>query len=703
MLVALAFTGVYLAAMLMGTGGHLSLPLDDAFIFFQYARQAVAGHPFHYNGGDQASGGVTSLPALLADTVGYAIGFRGERMVLFALLAGGAGLLLSLLAAHRLGKALRMENPWWAPAFIALNGPLLWGLFAGMDIPFFVAPLLWTLASWAGESAAGPYRRRTILWGCLTAASRPEGLLFALILSLLLLLEARGGGHRPAWSFALPVAVGSIPGMILLLATGHPTPSSLAVKGVLSTPGLDAGTLLAGALRYFASILREIFLGMAGSRSGNLMANDASGMPLYLAPLTLLLFLAGALPGLAAEGGSRRPGPFLLAAAALLAGLASASLVVPRAWHWHRYLVPWYAVVLPFAALGLERVVRILGLVAAPPTAAGSSGDEAEDAGLLPPRRGGSAPRGLATTAFLAYVVLAIPGTLYFPIAFAQNSADIYNQQTALALWSRQAIPAGARIALNDAGALRYYGTHTILDLEGLVTPAFTRPARHGSAGVWETLERMPAPERPAYLIVYPNWYDEAFLKPHRLVHQRRIIRQTIAGGNPMNVYEADWSLAGSGDEPSSGQLAGSLAGRRLIDRLDVADLADEKAHGYSFRAVDGRCQGLLALQPGGPEARQVIDGGRVISRDESFRVRGAAPGRDLVIVLRSQSGFAVDVEVDGIEAGRWIEAGVGPGWTESSFTVPGRLVKQPDIRVRIATPEPRATAYSAFHYWFYQ
>jgi hypothetical protein len=305
---------------------------------------------------------------------------------------------------------------------------------------------------------------------------------------------------------------------------------------------------------------------------------------------------------------------------------------------------------------------------------------------------------------FLAYVVLAAPGTLYFPIASAQNSADICYQQKALALWTRQGIPAGARIAVNDAGALRYYGTHEILDLEGLVTPAFTAPARHGSSSLWEALERMPRSERPGYLIVYPNWFDEVFLKPHRLVSQRRIFRQTIAGGNPMNVYEADWSLAGSGDEVASQNLAGDLANRRQIDRLDVADLADEAAHEYVFRAIEGQYQGVLGLMPGGQGGRVVLDGGRVISRDETFRVSGLTPGRDLVMVMRSQSGFGVMVSVDGTEAGGWIEPVLGGSvWVESSFTVPGRLIARSSVRVRIATPEPHATAYWAFHYWFYQ
>lgn len=669
--------------MLLGTGGHLSLPLDDAFIFFQYARQFASGHPFQYNGGDGPSGGVTSVMTLIVDAVAWLVGFRGDGMIVFALLTGAAGLLLALHSAEKLGRALGMRNPWWPAVFVLMCGPLLWGLHAGMDLPFFVGPLLATIAAWASERGSGPSRRGTLFWGSITAASRPEGLIFGVILASLLFLESlsgRDGRSRLSIASFLPVAAGLLPVVLLLVFTGHPSPSSMKVKGILGTPGMDAGTWIAGALEYFASAVREIFFGMEGEKPSRLQANNGSGVLFYLAPLTLPLFLAGILPGAAAEGEERRPGPHLLALLVLLAGLASASLVVPRTWHWHRYLIPYYVLVLPFAALGLE---RLLGLLAA--AAPGPSRASLERAG------------------FLAYTVLALPGTLYFLIAFAQNSADIYFQQRTLAGWTRSNLPAGAVMAVNDAGALRYYGNHAILDLEGLVSPAFTEPRRHGTSSLYEALERLPEAARPQYLVVYPNWYDAAFLKPHRPIHSARILRQTIAGGNPMNVYEADWSSAGSGDLPSSPELLGSVAGLTLADRLDVADLADEAAHGYRFTSLEGQYQGLLESQPA-DGGGAVMDGGRAISGTERFRVSHLTPGRDLVLVMRSRSGFRVRVLAGGTEAGEWLEPGRGgPNWTESSFTVPGSLIRSPVIEVRVEVAEPHLTGYSVFHYWFYQ
>ncbi len=680
-LVAAVLAALYFTAMLLGTDGHLSLPLDDAFIFFQYAREAAAGHPFQYNGTDAPSGGVTSVSAMLLYTLGYLGGFRGDAMIPFAFLIGAIGLYLTLSGAHRLGRAAGLENPGWAPLFIALNGPLLWGLFAGMDLPLYVAALVLTLASWAEEARAGSGRTRTIVWGSLCAASRAEGLTFGVLLSVLLLIEARDAAPRRRFSGLIPLAAGVVPSLVLLAFTGHPSPTSLSVKGILGVPGQDIGSWLATATGYFAAAVRGIFLGLESADPGRLQANNGSGIPLYLAPLTLLLTLAGALPGAAAEAAKRRPGPFLLSLLMFAAGLAAAALVVPRTWHWHRYLIPLYAIVLPFAALGLERVLAALSRLApeAPVTAL-------KKAGLL------------------AYVVLALPGSVYFLLAYAQNSADIHYQQKALALWTRDNLPPGETMAVNDAGALRYYGNRTILDLEGLISPQMTESRRNGSGSLYEALERMPDATRPNWLVVYPNWYDAAFLRPHRLVHQRRIHRQTIAGGNPMNVYQADWSLANSGNAVTAPAVLARVAGLQLADRLDVGDVEDEHRHAYRFRSVEGQYQGLLVIENSAAGAPEVMDGGRGITRDETFLLRGLTAGRDACLVLRSHSAFRVRIAVNGVDAGEWLETGKpGPNWTESVYVIPGSMITAPTAGITVSAAEPHVTAYSAFHYWIYQ
>ena len=74
--VALAWLAIYLASMLYHTGGRLALPLDDSFIYFQYARQAADGQFLQYNTGVEATAGATSVyvivgPGFLAGYIGY--------------------------------------------------------------------------------------------------------------------------------------------------------------------------------------------------------------------------------------------------------------------------------------------------------------------------------------------------------------------------------------------------------------------------------------------------------------------------------------------------------------------------------------------------------------------------------------------------------------------------------------------------------
>jgi len=62
--------------------GHAARTLDDAYIHFQYARAIVEGHPLRFQAGAAITSGATSMlwPALLAPF--WALGARGNGIVL---------------------------------------------------------------------------------------------------------------------------------------------------------------------------------------------------------------------------------------------------------------------------------------------------------------------------------------------------------------------------------------------------------------------------------------------------------------------------------------------------------------------------------------------------------------------------------------------------------------------------------------------
>ncbi|HRU39699.1 MAG TPA: hypothetical protein P5511_07460, partial [Candidatus Goldiibacteriota bacterium] len=60
-LLAAAMAGLYFISMLVFTKFRLSAPLDDAFIYFQYARKLSMGRFFEYVAGEGYSSGATSF------------------------------------------------------------------------------------------------------------------------------------------------------------------------------------------------------------------------------------------------------------------------------------------------------------------------------------------------------------------------------------------------------------------------------------------------------------------------------------------------------------------------------------------------------------------------------------------------------------------------------------------------------------------
>ena len=82
--IAIAVAVVFLGAMLSYTRGHLAPPLDDVFIYFQYARNLAHGHWFEYNVGEGFSSGATGFLYTLVLTFGYRLGVTGVNLMIYA-------------------------------------------------------------------------------------------------------------------------------------------------------------------------------------------------------------------------------------------------------------------------------------------------------------------------------------------------------------------------------------------------------------------------------------------------------------------------------------------------------------------------------------------------------------------------------------------------------------------------------------------
>src|SRR5919112_287968 len=156
---------------LSDNGINISAPLDDTFIHLQYGRQIGEGEWFRYNDGDPVSTGASSFLYVLGRSL------AGER----------AGL--------------------WGGALIAANGAFAWGATSGMEVALFSVLILGTLLAFLRELSSERFLLTPIL-AALTALTRPEGLLFTLVITgAVVFVLLRGLRKTRPYSFRRSIAV----------------------------------------------------------------------------------------------------------------------------------------------------------------------------------------------------------------------------------------------------------------------------------------------------------------------------------------------------------------------------------------------------------------------------------------------------------------------------------------------------------------
>jgi hypothetical protein len=634
-LIGILFAG----SMLIATGGRPALPLDDSFIYFQYARQVADGAPFVYQNGDAPTTGATSLPWMFLLSLAALLGFGGKSMILPAMLLGGALLVLAVDGAGRTQRVLAPRKPGserpgdlpllglpLAGALVALCGPLHWGAWSGMEIALFTAAIVHAYRAWcegAGRPTAGGAGALALL-----ALVRPEGILLAGVAvgawALGALRDAEGR-RSLAWAL-VPVAAMAVIPLVSWISTGDPRSAGFTAKSILAVPGASLTDALRVASLRAMSLGGALFGGRGPFADGvGLYAYDSETAPMFVAPGAFVLFAIGILPALAREWGERRPGPGLLGLAWIATLLFATCLLEEPDAHYSRYQMPILPVFLVWIAIGVGRVARITR----------------------------DAKAGFARIADGVRLVLAAFGllsVLFFAGAFGDNAADIDRMQIALGEALREELGADQSVAINDAGAIAYFSHRRTVDLIGLTTPGFAGLWSQGSGALWERLESME--RRPDVFAIFPNWFD---LDGIGLLRRRSSVRRlapSIVDAEKV-VYAADWSMAGSGDAPR--WPAGSDgAAPRVLDRLDVADVASEAAHGFTYddRERGGTAGTFVRRATFASGADEIVDGVRTVLGGVAFDVRRDA-FRPATLVVRTVTGIRQRpvVRIDGSAA----------------------------------------------------
>jgi hypothetical protein len=507
---------------------HLGFPLDDSFIHLQFARNLAAGHGLSYNPGQIVTGSTAPLwTALLA-----LLFLLPGSVFLWVKIFGIALYLAGVDATRRLATELGL-SPGLATLAAALTlatGPLVWSALSGMEVPLFVLLSLWGTILHLRERAAPERPPLSLPVFALAILARPEGVLLVLVAALDRLVVFR---RRPAGG----PADGPIDGPI----DGAPGPGRLTLARPRLRP-LARGLGLAG-LGIAGSFLFYRLAG--GSFLPTTFAVKGNGVQRYLPDLQYLYVILGIL---------FRPQPYML----LLAGGGVARLVanlgtprdrglLPALWtlglplgyslmsplgrgliagNFGRYYFPLFPFVVLLGVLGLEGAARSLGETL---------------------RRGpGRLTWGVLLSALLLWPTVA--GLSLGAGRYAQNVANVEDGDVRAALWLRPRLPAGALLAVNDIGALKYLLPNPVVDLVGISSPDLRREVAadlaSGRARSWEqAMLAALARRQPDYLVIFPTWFPAVdHLPGFRLLQRFEVPNNVTMGGDQIGIYATPWT-----------------------------------------------------------------------------------------------------------------------------------------------------------------
>ena len=662
------------------TDGTLCAPLDDSFVYYQYARSLAEGRGLSYSPGDAPTTGATSFLYTLILSLGYRMGAAGEDLILFGFVLGSCFLFLSSLLVARVVQSL---SNWVAGAGAAvlflLNGHVLWSYLSGMEVGLFGSTMLFTLFMLQNERTKGSFYG-TAVAAALMGWSRPEGFFLAVpvAVTLLALTATRPKGERIA-VFCISLLGGLQFGVNHGL-TGSFASTGTQAKSVFFTQEPD---VLAAYLRRFLElpyfVLNVFLTDFHSSSFGPQWAR--------LAAFFLKAGSATATLGFLFVRRHRTPAALILLSWVLLSLFLS---LVPWAWdvHQHRYQAPFFPVFLILACAGLGILAN--GAAGRPPHRTGSRQSAAR---ILP-------------TAVLC-LLLTAAGVSFFGSAkrmariYAHNCENIFHQQVRVANWVRANTGEDVTIGLNDAGAISYLSRRSTYDFVGLTTPDQAMNWRSGIGSIVEALEDLPEDDRPDLLAIYPNWLP--FLVSSGIardeVFRAHLDLNTICGGTDKVVYLPDWSLLHSGDLPPQSPETGAL---RLVDEVDVADLKSEARHSYRVIGTWRSAANVLEDDSG----RKALDGGRIVFDGERMTVR-CVPARELAMVARLDDRSAgIALHLRGTLAGFSAPERVTSRWSYAVMMVPAGLVKSDRLEVTVRrgrVPGGQEKSYGSYHYWFLQ
>ena len=491
-LAGLALAASYLLAS-HDAAGTLGFPLDDSWIHAQFARNIATGHGFSYDGIHAVSG--STAPAW---TVLLAIGYAIARDVVWAAIALGVTLqAASGYYAARLAAAAG-AGPLTAAAagvLVAVTPIVVWGAVSGMEVPLAVALVLAGLHYHFMYRDAGGVRSYLGLGLLgLAALARPENLALTAVV-----LVGELFGRTPLRVRATRCLIGSL----VALVTFAP--------------------LVVFSLRTIARPLPTTFY----AKSGPGIVRAVETRDASMAQRNLLTFGPRAVANF---------GLVLLDQFSSGAWLIAMGTIAAIARRERRRLVLTLVavlVVVPFA-MGITAPQRLkpdnvryaaqLVVLAAPLLAAGAAWLLRRDA--------------LAAVPLVAAIVFTAAGNVAGARLYAVSVRNIEQLHVTAGRWIAANLPPDAVVAVNDVGALAFFGGHRVLDLEGLVSPEVLPYRQYPDRG-----SRVVRDMKPDYLVIFPAWYPDLIASGEvSEFHRVGITGNVISAGDTLVMYRTRYA-----------------------------------------------------------------------------------------------------------------------------------------------------------------
>ena len=466
---ALAAVLFYLIVSLVTFG--IGFPLDDAWIHLTYARNLAEHGEWAFRLGEQSAGSTSPLwTAILS--IGFLIGLAPY---LWTYLAGWAVLTLVAVCAEKLVRKLvttyRAQIP-WVGLFFIFSWHLTWSAVSGMET------LLQGLIILAVLGALISGSRRYLTLGLLTGLSvwvRPDGLTLLGPILFVALISEKTWYRRGEAIWMTLIGFGSL---VLLYVLFNLALSDNAMPNTFYAKRAEYG------LFWQSKPLLE--------RIGDYL------VPLLASPF--LVLAPGAVIWLAKRIRSRDWGAF--ASLLWVLGYIWIYFISLPAYQHGRYIIPAFPVIYLWGILGFFEVIL--------------------------------SPQVNKRLVFV-WQTLTVVLCLAFSFLGARQTANdvlwVENEMVATAKWVNQSLPADARLAVHDIGALGFYIQNPIVDMAGLITPEVV-PFIRDEARLAQYLDSNSVD----YLITFPSFYPQ-LTSQKELIFKAGLGFQTGGLGENIGVY----------------------------------------------------------------------------------------------------------------------------------------------------------------------